>query len=63
MKRLLSIFFSEYSWYRRWHGGKWMRTHLDFPVCSTLWLDVPNWATSEYREPLWRGTPTFEIHS
>ncbi len=36
-----------------------MRTHLDFPVCSCLWLTVPDDATPDYRETLWRGTPEF----
>jgi hypothetical protein len=40
-----------------------MRTHLDHPVCSTLWLPVPDSATPDYREPLWRGTPDFVDYS
>ena len=59
----LECFFGEREWYRRLHGGKWMRTHLDFPVCSTLWLPVPDHATPNYREPLWRGTPDFVDYS
>jgi hypothetical protein len=62
MKTLLNIFFGEYRWYRKLVGGKWMRAHIDFPVCSCLWLDVPNWADMNYREPLWRGTPKMEIY-
>lgn len=61
MKRFLSLFLSEYRWFRRWHGGKWMRVHIDSPVCATLWLDVPDYATSSYRESLWRGTPQMEV--
>lgn len=53
-------FLSEFEWYRRLHGGKWMRSHVDGPVHSCCWMDVPDHADVNYREPLWRGTPTFE---
>lgn len=62
MKTFLKLFFSEYLWYRKWHGGKWARTHVDHPVCSTLWLDIPDHADESYREPGWRGNPVFEDH-
>lgn len=58
---IVSAFMSEYSWYRRAYGGKWMQSHVDHPVCSCCWMDVPDYATLEYREPLWRGTPKMEI--
>lgn len=57
--RWIACFLSEYEWFRKIHGGKWMRTHVDYPVCSCLWLPVSDDATPEYREPLWRGTPEF----
>lgn len=59
MKAILVALFSEFEWFRKLHGGKWMRTNVDFPVCSLLWLTVPDHATPEYREALWRGTPEF----
>ena len=52
-------FLGEYEWYRRLYGGKWMQTHVDGPVNGCIWLNVPEWATPSYREPLWRGTPLF----
>lgn len=55
-----TCFLSEFRWFRRFHGGKWMRTHVDHPVCALLWLDVPDNADASYREGLWRGTPEFE---
>lgn len=57
----LAIFLSEFRWYRKVHGEKWMRSHIDFPVCSACWMDVPDTADRFYREPLWRGTPTIEV--
>lgn len=59
MKHLLSCLFGEYEWFRRWHGGKWARVHVDWPVASTLWLPVPADAGPDYREGLWRGTTSF----
>lgn len=56
----LECFFSEYLWYRKLAGGKWMQTFVDHPVCSCLWLSVPDDADENYREPLWRGTPRME---
>jgi hypothetical protein len=56
-------FFSEFRCYRRWRGGQWRRTHVDHPVCSTLWLKVPDDAASDYSEPLWRGTPEIEDYT
>lgn len=58
----LRIFLSEYRWFRKWYGGKWFQTHVDFPVCSFMWLSVPDDAEPGiYREPLWRGTPNVEV--
>lgn len=63
MKTILKLFLSEFEFYRRWHGGKWARTIVDFPVCSLLWLDIPDWADENYREPLWRCTPSFKNYN
>lgn len=57
-----SWFLGDYLWYRRLIGGKWCQTHVDFPVCSCLWLKVPDDCDDSYREGLWRGTPTFEVY-
>lgn len=58
--RIAYCFLSEYEWFRRFHGGKWMRSHVDHPVCSYLWMDVPDCATPDYREPGWRGRAEFK---
>lgn len=55
-------FLSEFEWYRRLHGGYWAHVHVDFPVCSTLWLKVPGIPSPGYREPLWRGEPEFVFY-
>ena len=59
-RRWIACFLSEYEWFRRLYGGKWMRTHIACPVNSCLWLDVPDDATPAYREGNWRGTPEFQ---
>jgi hypothetical protein len=58
---IFRVFLSERRWYRRLVGGRWERWHVDHPVCSCMWLDVPMDAPLDYREPLWRGTPEREV--
>ena len=60
---LLDSLLARFEWFRRLRGGKWMHAHVDFPVCSTLWMKVPDHATPEYREAGWRGRPNFRDYS
>jgi hypothetical protein len=57
------ILFGQYEWYRKLHGGKWMMTHIEEPVYSVMWLDIPDDADETYREYNWRGTPIYEDHT
>jgi hypothetical protein len=60
--RIFAAILSSFQWYRMAHGGKWFHVHVDFPVCSCVWCDVPDDAEpGVYREGLWRGTPTVEV--
>lgn len=64
MKDILRIYFgfSKYQWFRKWYGGVWGYTHVDLPVCSSMWLPVPDYAADmeDYREPLWRCKTVIE---
>lgn len=42
LKEFLRLWFSEYQWFRRWHGGKWSRWWIDLNLTrNPLWL--PGW--------------------
>ena len=60
-RQCLYLVLSERRWYRRWHGGRWGQVHIDLGGCGRIWLRVPDGAGEDYREPLWRGTPNWEV--
>lgn len=62
-----SLFFlcalRQFTWYRRWHGGRWELWHVDFPFCASIWHELEGrQLESESRRPtgLCRGTPVVE---
>lgn len=61
MKNFLSLFFSNYRWFRRWYGGKWALSYINLPLsnpfvwlptwerpgCGLYWLEREDWGSSD----------------
>jgi hypothetical protein len=47
--------FSDYKWYRKWYGGKWIRWSTEFGV---LWMTekekMPGCCLSKIKEEIWK---------
>ena len=53
---------TSWKWYRKAFEGHWEQWWIDFPICSTMWLDVKGCHKDYGRPPLARGTPICEEH-
>ena len=50
--KILIILFSNYEWFRKWHGGLWAYVFIK-PIYSYVWIKMAENCPKNYTEPSW----------